>query len=357
MFRPLFAFWLLCLPVAALADTEKKPASSSVSAIVSTTLSTDGEHIRQLAFDGDPKTFFASEKNAGSKDRFTLLFDKPVAVQALTVTTGRPAGGDKLEAGIVEGSADGKKFEELAKFIGGEAHAKLEGRTILAIRIKPLADLKYPLIIREIAIASNPTVAIFKYPVEFIVDVRDAPEMKEWTDKAVRICERQYAMINEEQKSEGFTPRRVVRMKLSKGYRGVAMAGGGRITGAVKYFKDHPNDFGAMVHETVHIVQSYNGRGNPNPGWLVEGIADYVRFFKYEPGKLGPINPKRSHYDGSYRVTAAFLAYVTEKYDKQLVRKLNKMMREGKYKEEAFKTLTGKTVQELDKEWRATLGS
>jgi hypothetical protein len=32
------------------------------------------------------------------------------------------------------------------------------------------------------------------------------------------------------------------------------------------------------------------------------------------------------------------------------------MMREGEYKEEAFKTLTGKTVQELDKEWRASLG-
>jgi hypothetical protein len=30
-------------------------------------------------------------------------------------------------------------------------------------------------------------------------------------------------------------------------------------------------------------------------------------------------------------------------------------MREGKYKEELFKELTGKTVQELDAEWRAIL--
>ena len=51
----------------------------------------------------------------------------------------------------------------------------------------------------------------------------------------------------------------------------------------MKYFKANPDDIGAMVHETVHCVQLYRGRGNP--GWLVEGVADYVRFFKYEPGK------------------------------------------------------------------------
>ena len=53
-------------------------------------------------------------------------------------------------------------------------------------------------------------------------------------------------------------------------------------------------------------------------------------------------------------MSAAFLAYLTEKYDKQIVCKLNKLMREGKYKEEAFKELTGKPVQELGEESRTT---
>ena len=39
-----------------------------------------------------------------------------------------------------------------------------------------------------------------------------------------------------------------------------------------------------------------------------------------------------------------------------LVKKLNAMMREGKYTKEVFKQLTGKTETELDDEWRATLG-
>ena len=84
----------------------------------------------------------------------------------------------------------------------------------------------------------------------------------------------------------------------------------------------------------------------------MEGIADYVRFFKYEPGKIGPI---RGRYNGAYRETAAFLNYVTDKYDKEIVKKLNKAMREGEYNEELWKTLTKKTVQELGDEWKASL--
>jgi hypothetical protein len=55
-------------------------------------------------------------------------------------------------------------------------------------------------------------------------------------------------------------------------------------------------------------------------------------------------------------VTAAFLAYLTEKYDKDIVRKLNKMMREGEYKKEVFQQITGKSLEQLGDEWRATLG-
>jgi len=349
-----FAVALLSIPLFTPAAQPPKPLDAPVAAIIETTLSTGAEQIRQFAFDGDPQTFFASQKNAGRADHFTLVLDKPAAVTSLVVTTGRPDGRDKLEEGTIEVSADGKKFETLAKFADGVGRAEPKERLIGAIRIKPTADLQHPLAIREIAIESSPTVTVFKYPVEFVVDVRDAPQMKEWANKAARICQRQYTMINEELKSDGFRPRRVVRMTLKKDYRGVAAAGGGRITGSVKWFTERPGDFGAMVHETVHIVQDYRVPGNP--GWLVEGIADYIRFFKYEPGKLGPIDVPRAHYNGSYRVTAAFLAYLTAKYDKQIVNKLNKMMREGEYKEEVFKALTGKTIQQLDKEWRALIG-
>jgi hypothetical protein len=161
-------------------------------------------------------------------------------------------------------------------------------------------------------------------------------------------------MINEELKSDGFKPPHAVKLALKSDYKGVAAASGNRITGSVRFFTAHPEDLGAMIHETVHVVQHYPRRRN-NPSWLVEGVADYVRFFKYEPGKLGRIDPDRAHYNRSYRVTAAFLAYLAETYDRQIVLKLNTIMRTGDYRPEVFQELTGKTVEELDVEWRANL--
>jgi hypothetical protein len=336
----------LALPVAAA-------AAPPVAATIETTLTSTDSQIRMLAFDSDSSTYFASEQNPGPDDHFTLVFDRSVTVTSIVATTGRPTGGDQLETGNLAVSADGRTFKPLAPFADGVARARPQGQRIRAIRIQPTATLKHPLAIREITIDSNPPVAVFKYPVEFTVNVTDAPEMKDWIEKVARVCERQYQMICEELKSEGFRPRQRVTLTLKKDYKGVASTSGGDITGAVRYFMAHPDDVGAMVHETVHIVQNYRGRSNP--GWLVEGIADYIRFFKDEPGKLGPINPDRVRYDGSYRQSAAFLAYVTGKYDKELVRKINALMREGQFREEVFKELTGKSVQELDNEWKASL--
>jgi hypothetical protein len=330
-------------------------ADPPLTATIETSLSTASDQVRQLAFDGDQDSFFASGANAGPADHFTLAFDRPAAVQFIRVVTGRPEGDDTLESGTLQVSDDGETFADLAKFSAGAASAELQGRRVRALRIVPTQELKHSLAIREIEIQSEPALSVFRYPVEFVVDASDAPEMKPWADEAARICERAYPMINEELKSEGFKPPRLVRMSLKNDYQGVAAASGDRIVGSVRYFKEHPDDFGAMVHETAHVVQRY--RGGRNPGWLVEGVADYVRFFKYEPGKLGPIDPKSARYDGSYRVTAAFLGYLSHKYDKDIVRKLNQRMRDGQYREAAFQELTGKPVQELDAEWRALIAS
>jgi hypothetical protein len=323
-----------------------------IRAVVESSLTTGGSHIRQFAFDGDPNSYFASEKHTGKDDHFTLVFDAPVTVKSVAVTTGKPDGMDKLMAGSLDGSADGKTFTPLAQFIDGTAHGA-PVRKLKAVRITP-GMTSHPMVVREFTVESDPPVATFKYPVEVIVASED-PEMLAWITKAGRICEREYDMINEELKSDGFKPRTTFTMTLKNDYNGVAATGGGRVTGSVRFFHDHPDDFGAMVHETVHVVQSYRRGGNRNPGWLVEGVADYVRFFKYEPGKLRPPSPNRARYDGSYKVTAAFLNYVSGKYDKDIVRKLNAAMRDGEYKDELWKLYTKKSVQELGDEWKATL--
>jgi hypothetical protein len=343
----LFAF-VVCPPMVASAAAPKP-----VAVTIDTTLPTASGHIRQFTFDGDADTYFASGQNAGRADHFTLIFDKPVAVRSVAITTGRPEGGDALDAGSLEASSDAKTFVPLANFKAGVARAQLDGRRVQAVRVRPASDLAHPLVIREFAVISDPPLAIFRYPVEFVVQADDEPEMKAWAEKAARVCEQEYPMICDELRSDGFKPPHVVTLTLKSDYRGVAGTSGQHIIGSVRYFRQHPEDIGAMVHETAHVVQAYQVRGNPS--WLVEGIADYVRFYKYEPGRSRPPRPEQARYDGSYRVTAAFLAYLRSKYDKDLVRKLNEAMRRGQYREDLFKDLTGKPVEQLGEEWRASL--
>jgi hypothetical protein len=49
------------------------------------------------------------------------------------------------------------------------------------------------------------------------------------------------------------------------------------------------------------------------------------------------------------------LHFVTEKYDKQIVPQLNAALRNGEYSEALFKKLTKKSLEDLEKEWKASL--
>ena len=345
-------FALALLSFGAIGIASAAP-DATIAARVECTLPTADGHIRQFAFDGDAASHFATMGNPTAADFLALQFDAPVALKSVRVTSGRAKGEDTLKASVLEVSEDGEKFETLAEFADGIAVADGKERKVKALRIRPTADLKHPLVVREIAVESAPTVAVFRHPVEFTTDIVDAPELKEWMEKVVRVCEKQYPMICEELASEGHTPPTQIRIAMKSDYAGVAEASGAKIKGSVKYFKARPEDIGAMVHETAHCVQGYRARGLPS--WLVEGIADYIRFWKYEPGKAGKVNAERAKYDGSYRTTAAFLAYVTEKHDPKLVTELNALLREGKYDAKVWKELTGKTVEELDRAWKESL--
>ena len=103
---------------------------------------------------------------------------------------------------------------------------------------------------------------------------------------------------------------------------GIAYTSGTTITCAEAWFTAHPDDYGAVIHELCHVVQAYGRPGAP--GWVTEGIADYVRWFVYEPAERHPRpNPDRAKYTDSYRTTGAFLNYVIQTHDKDLARKFN----------------------------------
>lgn len=136
---------------------------------------------------------------------------------------------------------------------------------------------------------------------------------------------------------------------IDPSYDGVAAANNSIIRCNPGWMKAHPEDIDVITHEAMHIVQDYH-TGN-TPGWLTEGIADYVRY-KYgvnnEKGgwQLPAVKPDH-HYTSAYRVTARFLAWVEEYYDKKIIDKLNAAAYNGTYEAGLWAQYTGKTVDQL----------
>jgi hypothetical protein len=134
---------------------------------------------------------------------------------------------------------------------------------------------------------------------------------------------------------------------------GAAGARGDLIRVNAEYALMHRDDLGLIVHELTHVAQGY--RGEP-PDWLTEGIADYVRYFGFEPEERRPVvfardaNPK-----GSYKTTACFLDWVGHTYKPDIVQKLNGLLRQGAYADDAWVGLTGRSLDQLGEEWKKSL--
>ena len=148
------------------------------------------------------------------------------------------------------------------------------------------------------------------------------------------------------------TAAREVNFVIDTGYKGVAATARRKIMYSPVYFKQHPGDIDVVTHELMHVIQSYRRRSGP--GWLTEGIADFVRY------KFGIDNPgagwtlpeykSTQSYTNSYRITARFLAWIENQGNKGLVKKLDAALRGGTYTDAIWKAETGKTLDDL---WKA----
>jgi hypothetical protein len=140
---------------------------------------------------------------------------------------------------------------------------------------------------------------------------------------------------------------------------GVAFTAGGNITFSSDYIAGFSNgkssaaiDFelnGVLVHEGTHIWQYANGGG-----WLVEAMADYVRF------KAGFDKLSRRHPGGNwnqpYTVGGFFIAWIEEKYDPDFGYKVNMGMKNQGFDYAAFvQQITGKPVDMVWADYQAAI--
>jgi hypothetical protein len=133
---------------------------------------------------------------------------------------------------------------------------------------------------------------------------------------------------------------------------GVAATGGARTGFSAAYIGGFRGDVnyeihGVVAHEFTHIYQN----NKTTTGWLIEGIADYVR---YKAGYFKLTNRRKGgNYDGAYQTTGFFIAWLDEQYP-GFGRKLNLAMK-GVANEQTFQTLTGKPIAQLWMEYQASI--
>ncbi len=218
--------------------------------------------------------------------------------------------------------------------------------------------------------APKPVITDFATPdgkFKFSVDTTLAPDLFKWVEKELMpvVCD-WYPRIVAMLPSDGFTAADKVQLEFRNDMGGIpAYTGGTKVSMNLPWFRSQLQGEakGCVIHELVHVVQHYghaaaaNTRPTQPPGWVCEGIADYIRWFIYEPKSKGAEITKGNfssvHFNDSYRTTANFLNWVVEAHDKDLILKLNTAARQGSYSDKVWQDATGKSTEQLAADWKA----
>lgn len=162
-----------------------------------------------------------------------------------------------------------------------------------------------------------------------------------------------FSVYPAEAKKYNTTTVKKVTFIIDPAYDGVAATGEGIVRFNPAWFHKHPGDIDVVTHEVMHIVQAYPN--DSGPGWITEGIADYVRYRFGVDNEGGdwqlPAYSAQQNYDNSYRITARFFTWIEKYYDKNFVQKLDAAMRTKKYTDDFCKNTTGKTFAALWSEY------
>ena len=213
--------------------------------------------------------------------------------------------------------------------------------------MKAINYLLVPLWVIGAALLADEPIA----PPRIEVDYSKAPECEAFAKKAKTIAEEWYPRINEilNGKDKKLPYDKVV---LSfEPMDGVANTSGNHIRIAADWIKKEPNDYGMVIHEMTHVVQNYHG----GVFWATEGIADYVRYERYEPGKQKwKIDPDKSSYRQGYGIAGAFLAWLEKNKDREIIQKLNAALHDGSYKPQLFQKSCGAGIGDLWTEFADT---
>lgn len=185
------------------------------------------------------------------------------------------------------------------------------------------------------------------------VDTTGAPECQAWAERAKEMVELWHPIVSAYLDAPLHPGEKEIKL-VFKDMKGVAATSKNVITIASGWVRSHPEDLGMVLHELVHVVQDYPPTQSV---WLMEGIADYIRFWMAEPeGQPKGFNRGKENYRNGYRTTGAFLAWIEKQYQTPIIRDANAALRRGTYKDSLFEEKTGKNLDALWTEFMDSLG-
>lgn len=324
---------------------------------VETTMGGDGA-ATERAIDGDAKTTYKAAKPAAAGDTFTVILPAAQKLTTIGVLTGQINGQGRVAAGELEVSADGTSFTKLADMQQGEVMWTGTATVVKAARLR-ITEASEPVTLREFVLEDAALACVVsigirsplgklsvkcnyaEVPKEQAVRLRaELDRVAEWYGAnypdIVRLID---APTND-------LPRDLTlrfRSDLKPGVPGYAQ--GAIMTLSVPHVFRHVDDVrGMFVHELTHVAQAYPVY---EPSWLVEGIADAVRY-SLSPADdawkrgVDRLDPKKLDYAHKYGEAARFILWVQAQNHPNLVAKLSRALKDKRYNDQTWTELTGK---------------
>jgi len=140
-------------------------------------------------------------------------------------------------------------------------------------------------------------------------------------------------------------PLPVVTIEVELGGEVPGVTGGTTIVLGERWFAEHPDDVGCVLHELAHAYMRAPAY-DQDTIWLIEGIADYVRdVLGYDaPWTRAHHQPGRAR--GGYQTTAHFLLWL-EARRPGAVAELSRRLGDGSFAEGAFGEIAERPLADL----------
>lgn len=192
---------------------------------------------------------------------------------------------------------------------------------------------------------SNPPLLVFAYGRQFSSAERKALEA--WSSVLTRLSDGWWRTITIRLASPGFVPVDHITIEFND----IRIKGAPALThdsvievdarGLLARLRD-PDALAMIAHEMVHVVQRYPHAA----GWLVEGIADYMRYYVLIPDDPGrAFRPDGATWHDGYQASAGFLDWVEQGHPGTITR-LNAALRAGEDGQALLRETLGQTLQQ-----------